>query len=234
MRKLTLTLSAAALALGGTGVALADHHGGKRGMMGADADNDGVVSLAEAKAHGAQRFAEMDVNGDGVLNEEDRAARRAARFEAADKDGNGELSAEEMAAAREARRAERTERREKRQAKKFERLDTDNSGGVSRSELEAAREARMERGERRKMRHAMRGARRHHAMMMLREADKDGDKTVTRAEFDAAIETHFARIDTDNSGTITAEEHKAARKAMRDRMMEHRGKRHDRGDRPTT
>ncbi|MFL0354968.1 calcium-binding protein [Erythrobacter sp. GH1-10] len=241
MRKTILTLTGATLALGGTGVALADHHRGKgiesRGPMAADTDGDGIITLAEAKAQGAERFARMDVNGDGAINREDREARRAARFAAADTDGNGELTAEEMNVAHEARRAERAERRAERQARRFERLDADNSGGLSEAELDAAKQARGEaraghRGKRGEMRRGGRGGPRHHAMRMLRQADADGDKTVTRAEFDAAIEARFAKVDSDGSGTITAEERKAAMATMKERMQERRGKWRERRGQP--
>jgi len=58
-------------------------------------------------------------------------------------------------------------------------------------------------------------------MHMLKRADTNGDKAVTRAEFDAVVEAHFAKTDADNSGTITSEERKAAREA---RQQERRSK----------
>ena len=100
MRKLTLTISAVALALGGAGMAVASHHGGNQS---ADANGDGITTLAETKAKADERFAKMDANGDGQLDAADREAKRAARFSAADTDGNGELTLAEMTAAREAR-----------------------------------------------------------------------------------------------------------------------------------
>jgi hypothetical protein len=60
-------------------------------------------------------------------------------------------------------------------------------------------------------------------MRMLRQADSNGDKIVTRAEFDAAVEARFARADTDGSGVITAEEREAAKAAMKERRGERRG-----------
>ena len=115
MKKLALSLSAAALAITGAGVAYADHHGGKHNP---DSDGDGVISAAEHSAHADAMFARLDANSDGVINAEDRAAHMAARaekreerranfFAEADANGDGELTAEEMQAAHEARRAER-------------------------------------------------------------------------------------------------------------------------------
>lgn len=224
MRKLTLTLSAAALALGGATVAYADHH--KDGKRGPDANGDGVVTLAEATAGADEMFTRMDANGDGVLNAEDRAARKGERFAKLDANGDGEVTQAEMDSAR----AER-------KAKRFARLDTDGSGGISQDEMDAAREKMgerrskrgdraegRERGERRGERGKMRGpgGRGGLAMLMLRMADKDGDKSVTRAEFDAAVKTHFAQVDSNKDGKITADEREAAHKAMRDKMKERR------------
>ncbi len=239
MRKTILTLSAAALALGGAGAALADHHGDKRGPMAADTDGNGELTLAEVRAHAAQRFARMDANGDGQIDAADRAARQAEHFAKADTDGNGELSPAEMKAAREARMAKRAERRAMRQAKRFDRIDADNSGGVSQAELEAAHEARAEhRAKRGSQGHegrmamgAMRNPRAMHARHMLGMADANGDKVVTRAEFDASVTAHFAKVDTDGSGAITAAERKAAHEAMMKRMKERHGQ-HRGGDKP--
>lgn len=226
MRTTILTFSAAALALGGAGAALADHHGDKRGPMAADTDGNGELTLAEVRAHAAQRFARMDANGDGKIDAADREARHAEHFAKVDTDGDGELSPAEMKAAREARMEKRAERMEDRRARRFERLDSDNSGGVSEAELRAAREARAERraehgaepGERRRQMQKMRGARQMHARHMLRMADANNDRVVSRAEFDAMVDSHFAKVDTDGSGAITAAERKAAHETMRQRM----------------
>ena len=68
MRKLTLTLSAAALAIGASGAAFADHHGGKRGP---DANGDGNVTLEEARTHSAKMFERADADEDGVISAEE-------------------------------------------------------------------------------------------------------------------------------------------------------------------
>ncbi|QIG54065.1 hypothetical protein G6N82_07780 [Altererythrobacter sp. BO-6] len=196
MRKLTLTLAAAAFALGGATIAHADHHGGGKRGPNPDTDGDGVVSLAEHNAQTAKMFARMDANGDGVINEADREARRAERFAKMDTDGNGELSEAELKAAREARAAKKGERKGK---------IADRSG------------------ERRGGDMARPGGKRGPGMMMLRAADTDGDKSVTRAEFDAAAAKRFAAMDTDGSGGISAEERQAAHEKMRARMQERRG-----------
>ncbi len=237
MRKLTLTLSAAALALGGTTAALADHHGERKGP---DANGDGAVTLEEMQAMSGHMFEMMDANHDGALDQSDREAHMADRkehraerhadfFAKADANGDGELSPEEMKAAHEARKARMEERREGHGKAMFAKLDTDNSGGLSADELAAGHMAHKghmaEGGEKHDGtghgEHGKRGESPHKMMMhMMKEADTDGDKSVSRAEFDSAVAKHFANVDTDNSGTITQEERQAAHAAMKARWQE--------------
>ena len=222
MRTLPLIAAASVLALGGAGIALAQHHGGERGGFGmekADADGDGIITLDEAKAHSATRFARMDANQDGAISKADRKARAEARFAETDSNQDGEISPAEMTAAREKREAKRAKRDEERQAKMFATLDADGSGGLSQAELEAGKEMRAERrAERRGQRTGRRGGRDGGAMRMLRRADTNYDEAVSREEFDAMIEARFARIDTDGSGTITKAERDAAKAAWRTAM----------------
>lgn len=49
--------------------------GGGRGLARADADGDGRITLDEARAQVAERFARMDVNGDGAVTEDERPQR---------------------------------------------------------------------------------------------------------------------------------------------------------------
>ena len=121
MRKLTLIAAAGALAIGGAGIAVAKHHGSAKGgwdMARADANGDGLITLDEAKAHGAERFAKMDANNDGSISRADREARAQQRFIESDSNGDGELTPAEMTAAREKREAERAERRAQKGEKK--------------------------------------------------------------------------------------------------------------------
>ena len=223
MRKTILTLSVAAVALTGAGIAYAQHGDHPN----PDANGDGVATLAEVRDHGNQLFARMDANGDGVIDARDRQAHHEERFAKADANGDGELSQAEMKAMHEARKERREERREARAEKRggrmaehFAKADTDNSGGLSQDELRAMHEARGERHEgkragRRGGEHGMRSGGKGRAHMMLRMADKDGDKSVTRTEFDAALAAHFARADANGDGAISAEERKVAHEAMR-------------------
>ncbi|WP_369026287.1 hypothetical protein [Qipengyuania sp. RANM35] len=228
MRKTILSLSAAALALTGAGIAYAQR--GDRPNP--DANGDGVVTLAEMKAHGNELFAKMDENGDGTINADDRQAHHEEMFAKADANNDGELSQAEMKAMHEARKERREERRaakagnrEERMAEHFAKMDTDNSGGLSQDELRAMHEARGEHRGGEGMREGKRGMRGKHGMeggpgmrgahMMLEMADANGDKAVTRAEFDTALAAHFAKVDTNRDGKISTEERDAAHKAMR-------------------
>ena len=58
---------------------------------------------------------------------------------------------------------------------------------------------------------------------LVRQADADGDRVVTRAEFDRTVASHFAKMDSDGNGTVSAAERKAARLAMKQTRGERRG-----------
>lgn len=220
MRKTILTLTAAAVATTGAAIAYAQHGGHPN----PDANGDGVIALAEMKTHANELFAKMDTNGDGTINADDRQAHHQEKFAEADANKDGELSQAEMKAMHEARKERREERRaakaenrEARMAEHFAKMDTDKSGGLSEAELRAMHEAR---GERRGGEGMHNGKRGKHgkgggAHMMLKMADANGDKSITRAEFDSALAAHFAKADADGNGSISAEEHTAARQAMR-------------------
>lgn len=85
MRKLTLSIAVATVAMGGVAIAAP-------GMM------QGDQTRAQVEAKAGERFAKMDVNSDGVLNQADREARRAQMFDRIDADHNGTVSREEFAA----------------------------------------------------------------------------------------------------------------------------------------
>lgn len=222
--KFRLTLTAATLALACTaGATTAAAQPNERSA--------GDLTRAAFAERAGKMFDKMDLTGDGRLDPADRAAHQAQRFGKLDADGNGEVSQAEMQAARDARKAKMAERRAQREARRGERmerrfamLDQDGSGGVSQAEMDAARDKRAEmRGQRgeRGERSAARGKRggKHGSMHMIRglvrQADADGDRIVTRAEFDRTVASHFARMDTDGNGTLTATERKAARTALR-------------------
>lgn len=92
MKKLTIGLSVAALALAGTAYAASDEASQSR------PDRNATVTRAEAQAHAAQMFARMDANKDGKLDAADREARHAAMFDRIDTNKDGQISREEFSA----------------------------------------------------------------------------------------------------------------------------------------
>lgn len=96
MKKLTIGLSVAALAIAGVAYAAP----GQRG----DADNNGTLTRAEAQAHANERFTKMDANKDGKLDAADREARQTAMFDRIDTNKDGQISRQEFAAGRDGAR----------------------------------------------------------------------------------------------------------------------------------
>lgn len=186
MRILPLIGAASVVALATAAFALP---AAKPGKM--DLDGNGIVSKAEAMTAADGMFARMDQNKDGSINAADREAGVKVRFQEIDADKNGSVSEAEFL-------AHHQERMEERQAKRAE--------------------FRAEGGK-----HGHKGGHRgkHHGggfgggMAMLKAADANGDRTITKAEFQSAAEARFAMADTDKNGSLSAEEQKAARKAMR-------------------
>lgn len=146
---------------------------------------DGVTKT-DALAKADERFAKMDVNNDGTLNQADRAVKMRTHFTEMDGDKNGSINEAEFMAAHEARMDKRADRREmKRDRKDKGRHRMGGRGGMG------------------------------GGMRMLAMADTNGDKSVTKAEFRTAAEARFAKVDTNNDGSISAEERKTQRQNMR-------------------
>jgi hypothetical protein len=167
--------------------------GDARGMK-MDSDGNGVLSKAEAVAGGDERFKKLDADGNGVIEAGDRAARAKQRFIEMDTDKNGSVSEAEFETAYQAKTAEH----------------------------EARRSARAEGGEGRMGRKHKRGG--HHGDVgKWGMADTNGDKAISRAEFDAATLARFTKADTNGDGNITKEERQAARQLMREQRKAARG-----------
>lgn len=241
MPRFSLALAAGALALTATGTVQAQAPAAGRPL----ADRGADLTRAAFAERAGQMFDRMDLNRDGRIDAADREAGREQRFGKIDANRDGEVSRAEMQAAHDARKARMEERRAAREAKSGERherrfamLDTDGSGTLSKAEMAAAREKRGamraerrgagdgERMERQGKRggHKM-GGRGGKAMWggMIRQADANNDRSVTRAEFDRAVSAHFARMDADGNGTVTAAERQTARAAMKAQRQERRG-----------
>jgi hypothetical protein len=88
MRKLTLALSTAVLAL--SGAAIAQTASGQTRAPRPD------MTRADAQARAEAAFARMDANKDGTLDQADRAARKAQMFDRIDADRNGSISRAEF------------------------------------------------------------------------------------------------------------------------------------------
>ena len=194
-KKMTLlTLGAALIA-----VPVLAAPGGDRNM--GDANEDGVLTRAEAEAHAKAMFVKLDVNKDGKLDQADRAARhaekRAQTFDRLDANKDGSISKAEWDQADAARQAKRAEWK----AKRGERAGAPGNGAE---------------------RHAMRG---HHGGKRgghggpggWMKADANGDKAISQAEFVAGALARFDRMDANKDGKVTVEERQAMRQAMRDK-----------------
>lgn len=92
--------------------------------------------------------------------------------------------------------------------KRFERLDADDDGSISRTEFANA-DAGVRRGGPRGAKMSRMGGR----LMMMADTDKDGRIALNEAV--AGAMTMFDRADADEDGTLTSDERRAARQAMR-------------------
>ncbi len=198
MKKLTLAISAAALAVTAGYTAFAAETDGHR-MMGAMADK--TVTRAEASTHASAMFDKLDVNRDGKIDPADRTARQIERFRKIDTDANGAISQAEFLAAHARKSGERG-------------MGRDRDGG-----------AMKERGMMRRgmMGHAGGREMPMVGMVMLKMADTNRDSVVSREEFVAAAMGHFDQADSNHDGKLTPDERRAAKQAMHAKMKGMRG-----------
>lgn len=191
MRKITMTASVAALLVGTAAFA--------HGMMGM---GDGDITRAEAQQKAAAMFARMDANGDGLLNDADRTARLEQRFQAMDADHNGSISHDEFMAGH---------------------ADRHHGDGPMGHDMKMGYDMKMG-GDMKMDGHGMgpMGRMGHgHRGMLMKMADKNGDGSVSAAEFSEAHLAMFDKADTNHDGTLTAAERHAAMESMMGQMGHH-------------
>lgn len=190
MQKVSLAISAAALAIGGIAYAQTQMEHPKF-----DADGDGIVTRAEEQAAATAMFAKFDVNKDGKLDKTDRDAHRqqmrTEMFSRMDADNNGSISQDEFMKGKPDREGH-----------------GEHMGGPGMGMDDAG-------GKRMHGRHGMRGGHRG-GMMMMKMADTDKDGSVSQAEFTAAANKHFDMADANKDGKITKEERDAAHQKMKE------------------
>jgi Ca2+-binding EF-hand superfamily protein len=201
MRKLTLALSVAALAITGPAFAqasaapaAANDHQHARGHM--------PITRADAEARADRLFARLDLNRDGRIDATDRAERRDQRrdkrFAKLDADHNGAISRDEFAAAGDKARERFAQRAEGAEAKDGRRF-----GGH-----------RMALGGR----HGMHGHNGLRGLAMAgKKADTDRDGAISKSEFETRALAMFDRADADHDGTVTPEERKQMHSGHRGR-----------------
>lgn len=180
----------------GTGL----QHQGRAGMFfEADKDNDGKVTLAEANAIAASKFAAADTNKDGFLERAEMAAARPGPGHAGpgpraggpqrfDKNGDGKLSKDEAPP---------------RLQERFEAIDTNKDGSLDRQEMQAAREKR--------------GAK--SVSERIAQLDKNNDGKLSKDETPQGLQKHFEEVDLNKDGFVDAQELEAARQ----KRMQHNG-----------
>jgi Ca2+-binding EF-hand superfamily protein len=189
MRRLTIALGVASLAVAGAAFAQAapaDADAGHRGHHPA-----APLTRADAQARADRLFDKLDVNHDGKIDAADRRLRqdqhRDARFARLDADGNGAISKAEFAAAGDNARRRFTEHAGLQDGKDGHRFGGHKFGGE---------------------RVAWRGHRGHGLAMGGKKADTNHDGAITRDEFDTAALAMFDRADANHDGTVTPEERK--------------------------
>jgi len=142
MKTLTLSLAAAALAVGGMAYAQTNEH--ERPARDAAMTQQQVTAMADSA------FQRLDANADGKLDEADRAARKQKMFARLDADSNGSVTLAEFQTAREDRGEQRAERgrRGGMDSKHHGRMtgaaDGDKDGAITQAEFRSAALARFE------------------------------------------------------------------------------------------
>lgn len=165
-----------------------------------------VVTLAAAAfAMPAMHASKMDTDGNGSVSKAEAMTAADSMFAKMDDNGDGTLNAADH---------------EAKMKSHFQTMDADKNGAISEAEFAAAHKARMEMRDDKMDGRGRHGG--HHGgkggggMMLLKAADTNADMAVSKAEFRASAEAHFAKADSNKDGALSATEQQAARKAMRE------------------
>lgn len=162
----------------------------------------GLVGIGSAQAkpmHDSDKlFAALDTDGNGSLSQQElsnmRDAMAKVRFEAADTNGNGRIDKDEfMAAAQE--RAERM----------FEHMDANGDGALDAEEAQPPHHGHGKHDKKgpnraeRDSKHHDKGAEKSHDKRagLFKKMDSDGNGSVSREEFDQAMQRHRDRMTPD-------------------------------------
>jgi len=196
MRKLTLALSVASLAIAGPAFAQVSTASDGGAGDHPHAHQHAPITRADAEARADKLFARLDANGDGKIDQADRAARRDQRrdkqFARLDADHNGAISREEFAAA-----GDKARERFANRAQGADGKDGHRFGGH-----------RMAMGGR----HGMHGRNGMGGLAMAgKKADTNQDGAISKSEFETAALERFDRADANHDGTVTPEERRQAR-----------------------
>lgn len=233
MKKMTLGLSVAALAVGGVACAQQAQHGNP--FM--DTDGNGVITRAEAQKAAEDMFAKLDVNKDGKIDQTDRDARHAERraemFAQIDANHDGSISRQEFTDAKGPGPHGPGAADGDGPPPPPPGMDGDGPPppGMSGPGMGGPGMGDHGMGDHGMGGHGPRGHDRHggfgmrgpgHGMMMLGMADTNKDGAVSKAEFMAAATRHFGEMDANNDGKVTQEERQATREKMMAQMKAQR------------
>ncbi|MEO7564092.1 MAG: EF-hand domain-containing protein [Sphingomicrobium sp.] len=170
-----------------------------------DTDRDGFISTAEVDAMQAKRAVRM----------QEKMAKRAANYDPArafarlDTNKDGKLAKAEVEAVRAARAARAPDATAGGHGadRLFARADSNQDGVITEAEFQAQPKPSFDKT---RMAHKGGGKGRR-----LGQADGNKDGKVSLAEAQQAALAHFDRADVNRDGTLTPEERRAMRKAMR-------------------
>ncbi|MFT7053236.1 MAG: Ca2+-binding EF-hand superfamily protein, partial [Psychromonas sp.] len=182
-----------------------------------DSEGNGTLSPEEFDAaanlgrQGRPSFAQLDVNKDGFLSKDEVRGRLLANFDKVDSDASGTLSGDEFNA-----RIKMDRHGHKGDRPTFEQLDSNGDGTLSADEFNA----RVKMGKQGK-----KGDRGHHPS--FEQLDLNHDGFLAKDEVRSRLLANFDKVDSDASGTLSADEFNARVK------MGKQGKKGDRGHHPS-